>query len=131
MLLEVGRSEVISKMVCGEIWRVSLAVPPGDTQGREADAIVVQDAAYGRGSPMVLVTPLTDDPTAIGFPGTVHVEAHESDALDISSTAMVFQLRAIDRGRFLQKLGTLPEALLNEILGEIDRLTGRTPKSID
>lgn len=118
-------------MVCGEIWRVNLAVPPGDTQGREADAVVVQDAAYGRGSPMVLVTPLTDEPTAIGFPGTVHVGAHDSDAFDKSSTAMVFQLRAIDRSRFLRKLGNLPAGLLNEILGEIDRLTGRTPKPMD
>jgi mRNA interferase MazF len=117
-------------MACGDIYRVSLAVPPGDTQGREAMAVVVQDAAYGRGSPMILVAPVTEDPNAIGFPGTVALHPEHS-ALAPSSTAMVFQLRAIDRTRLLEKVGVVTEENLNEILGEVDRLTGRTPKPID
>ena len=114
-------------MVCGEIWRVNLAVPPGDNHGGEADALVVQDAAYGRGSPMVLVVPLSEEPSSIGFPGTVPIDQGSQG----SPTAMVFQLRALDRGRFVQRLGEVGEAELNEVLAEIDRLTGRTPKPLD
>lgn len=118
-------------MVCGEVWQVNLAVPPGDTAAREALALVVQDAAYGRGSPMVLVAPLTEDPNAIGFPGTVCMQPNEQNGLESDATAMVFQLRAIDRSRFVAKVGEVPEETLNEVLGEVDRLTGRTPKARD
>jgi mRNA interferase MazF len=118
-------------MICGEVWRVSLAVPPGDTHGREAEAIVVQDAAYGRGSPMVLVAPLSEDPNAVGFPGTVPIEPDSGNGIATMSTALVFQLRALDRARFVSKLGSVREDVLNEVMGEVDRLTGRTPKAVD
>jgi mRNA-degrading endonuclease toxin of MazEF toxin-antitoxin module len=92
--------------------------------------VVVQDAAYGRGSPMVLVTPLTEEPSAIGFPGTVALNG-DADGVADRATAMVFQLRAIDRTRFINKIGAIGEDTLNEIMAEIDRLTGRTPKTVD
>lgn len=129
MLPVVDRSGGICKVVCGEIWRVNLAVPPGDTHGGEADALVVQDAAYGRGSPMVLVVPLSEEPSSIGFPGTVAID--QVSEMNGAPTAMVFQLRALDRGRFVQRLGEVSEAALNEVLAEIDRLTGRTPRPLD
>ena len=118
-------------MLCGEIWRVSLALPPGDAHGSDAAAVVVQDASYGRGSPMVLVTPITEDASAIGFPGTVALETESGNGVPDNAVAMVFQLRAIDRSRFLSKIGDVTEDSLNEIMCEIDRLTGRTPKPVD
>ena len=80
---------------------------------------------------MVLVAPITEDPNAIGFPGTVALEPAPGNGIPQTSTAMVFQLRAIDRSRFIRKCGQITEENLNEILGEVDRLTGRTPKPID
>lgn len=77
---------------------------------------------------MVLVAPLSEEPSAIGFPGTV---ALEGEGLPNSAMAMVFQLRAIDRTRFINKVGSVTEDSLNDIMGEIDRLTGRTPKAVD
>ena len=118
-------------MLCGEIWTVSLAVPQGELQDDKASAIVVQDAAYGRGSPMVLVVPMTEDSSAIGFPGTVALDQDGGENVPDSAIGMVFQLRAIDRTRFLAKIGSVSEDALNEIMLEIDRLTGRTPKPVD
>src|SRR5688500_7828 len=108
-------------MLCGEIWNVSLAVPHGEPESDGASAIVVQDAAYGRGSPMVLVVPITEDSSAIGFPGTVALDPEGGENVPGSAIGMVFQLRAIDRTRFLNKIGSVSEDSLNEIMLEIDR----------
>lgn len=78
---------------------------------------------------MVLVVPLSEEPSSIGFPGTVAIE--QNAGLNGSTTALVFQLRALDRARFVQRLGEVSEQTLNEVLAEIDRLTGRTPRPID
>ena len=80
---------------------------------------------------MVLIAPLTEEPSAIGFPGTVAIEGGNGSGLPAPVTAMVFQLRAVDRSRFIEKVGEVREPVLNEVLGEVDRLTGRTPRPLD
>lgn len=40
---------------------------------------------------------------------------------------MVFQLRAIDRGRIQGRLGSIGEEKLKETFAELDKLTGRAP----
>jgi mRNA-degrading endonuclease toxin of MazEF toxin-antitoxin module len=41
------------------------------------------------------------------------------------SVALVFQLRAIDRQRVEERIGSVSRAVLNEIFAELDKLTGR------
>jgi mRNA interferase MazF len=87
--------------------------------------VIVQDEAYGQSSPLVLVVPLTSNLDALRFPATIRLEPLHGSGLRLPSVAMIFQLRAIDRGRFVQRLGQLNEEALKQILAEMDKLTGR------
>lgn len=90
--------------------------------------MVIQDATYGQGSPLVLVVPLTSQVGALRFPGTVRIEPTGGNGLTLSSIAMVFQMRALDRTRFVSRLGILDAVNLDLVLAELDRLIGRQPQ---
>ena len=88
---------------------------------------MLQDDAYGQGSPLVLVVPLTSQLAALRFPGTVPIEPTAENGLSAASVAMVFQLRALDRARFGRRLGQVGSGELDAVLAELARLTGGTP----
>ena len=111
-------------MTRGEVWLVALPFASGGReQSGQRPAVVVQDFAYGQKSPLVLVVPLTSQAGAVRFPATVSITPTRSNGLTLPSVAMVFQIRAVDRARFVQKQGTLADADLNSILAELNRLT--------
>jgi mRNA interferase MazF len=87
--------------------------------------VIVQDAAFGQSSPLVLVVPLTSQATALRFPGTVVVAATPTNGLTLPSVALVFQIRALDRSRFVRRLGEVSDQILDTIFAELDNLTGR------
>ena len=109
----------------GEVWSVSFPLSGGREQSGERPALVVQDAAYGESSPLILVVPLTSQLAALRFPASVQIDPSDENGLSVSSVAMVFQTRALDRSRFRNKLGEITEGELGEILGELNRLTGQ------
>jgi mRNA interferase MazF len=108
----------------GEVWLVALPFASSREQSGRRPAIVIQDAAYGHGSPLVLVVPLTSQLAALRFPATVQIAPTSGNGLSRASVAMVFQTRATDRSRFVQRLGTLAATDLEAILEELGRLTG-------
>ena len=110
----------------GEVWSVRLPPSTGREQAGERPAVIVQDEAYGQGSPLVLVVPLTSSLAALRFPGSARLEASPTNGLNLTSVAMVFQFRAVDRTRFVRRLGVLDDADLDRLLGELDALTGRS-----
>jgi mRNA interferase MazF len=57
------------------------------------------------------------------FPGVVIVPADAQNGLTSDSYAMVFQLRATDRRRFLSKLGEVSAAVLTQLYEALDKLT--------
>ncbi|MBD2534952.1 type II toxin-antitoxin system PemK/MazF family toxin [Nostoc flagelliforme FACHB-838] len=80
-------------------------------------AIVVQiDIAT---SPMLMIVPVTSSLGALRFPFTVRIEPSEQNGLTLPSVAMVFQLRAIDRKRIIQKIGELELQYLAQVDAEI------------
>lgn len=95
----------------GEVWMVTLPFTPGREQSGERPAVVVQDAAYGQGSPLVLIVPLTSQSGASRFPATVAVQPSPENGLTLESIAMVFQTRALDRSRFIRRLGIVSAPL--------------------
>ncbi len=59
------------------------------------------------------------------FAGTTLIRPTAENGLQQASVALVFQLRAIDRHRVQQRIRSVGEAVLNEILAALAKLTGR------
>lgn len=112
-------------MDAGDVWMVSLPAIGGHEQAGERPAIVIQDAADGAGSPLVLVIPLTSRLSAARFPATVPISPDSENGLRAESLAMVFQVRALDRSRFTRRLGRVSDMTLGSVFEALDRLTGR------
>jgi mRNA-degrading endonuclease toxin of MazEF toxin-antitoxin module len=59
------------------------------------------------------------------FAGTTLIQPTAENGLQQASVALVFQLRAIDRRRVQEWIGSVDTAVLQEMLAELDKLTGR------
>lgn len=104
-------------MARGDILLVSL--PESDKREEKGNrpAIAVQtDIAT---SPMLMIVPVTSSLGALRFPFTVRIEPSEQNGLTLPSVAMVFQMRAIDRKRIIQKIGELELQYLTQVDAEI------------
>jgi len=109
----------------GEVWSVTLPIPKGGReQAGHRPCVVLQDASYGRSSPLVLMAPMTSQLAALRFPAAVRIEPSAGNGLRAPSVAMVFQLRALDRTRFTRLLGKLDDADLEAVLVALRSLTG-------
>jgi mRNA interferase MazF len=109
----------------GDVWRVNLPSARGHTQAGIRPAVIVQEDKATTALPTVLVVPFTGTIAATRFPGTVPVQPDGKNGLTVPSVALVFQLTAIDQTNCLLPLGTLDAATLDQILAELDKLTGR------
>jgi len=110
----------------GEVWSVALPFASGGhEQSGQRPAIVIQDALYGQSSPLVLVVPLSSQLGALRFPATIQIQPSAENGLSLLSIALVFQVRATDRSRFVQKLGVLRSDDLEDVLTELNKLTGQ------
>ena len=112
----------------GEIHWVQLPPANGHEQAGRRPAIIVQDANYDQLLPTVLIVPLTGAVSASRFTGTVSIEPTSETGLRQRSVALVFQLRAIDRKRVQERIGSVSAKVLQTILSTLDRLTGRQPQ---
>ena len=74
----------------------------------------------------MLVIPLTTARGTMRFAGTVLIQPTAENRLLQASVALVFQLRAIDRRRVQERIGSIGETVLHEIRAELDKLTGGT-----
>jgi mRNA interferase MazF len=88
-------------------------------------SVVIQNDDYAGSLPTVLVVPLSSAIAALRFPGTAPIKADKSSGLRIDSVALVFQLRAIDRGRIKEKIGVVSESELVDIRSELTKLLGQ------
>ena len=60
------------------------------------------------------------------FAGTTLIRPTVENGLRQASVALVFQLRAIDRGRIQERIGTMSAEVLNAMFEELGKLTGRS-----
>jgi mRNA interferase MazF len=112
-------------VIIGDIHWVQLPSANGREQGGRRPAVILQDDQYAGGLPVVLVIPLTTARAAIRFAGTVLIRPTAENGLRQASVALVFQLRAIDRRRIQERIGGVGAVVLDQILAELDKLTGR------
>ena len=113
-------------MSVGDLHWVDLPAVNGREQGGRRPAVVLQDDDYGGNLPVVLVVPLTTARAAMRFAGTTLIRPTAENGLRQASVALVFQLRAIARGRIQERIGTVSAEVLNAIFEELGKLTGRS-----
>ena len=113
-------------MSVGDIHWVALPAVNGREQRGRRPAVVFQDDDYGGNLPVVLVVPLTTARAAMRFAGTTLIRPTAANGLRQVSVALVFQLRAIDRRRIQERIGTVSAEVLNTMFEELGKLTGRS-----
>ena len=111
-------------MTIGEIHWVELPDTGGREQAGRRPAIVIQNDDYAGSLQTVLVIPLSTAMAALRFPGTAQIKAEKKSGLRTDSVALVFQLRAIDRGRIKEKIGVVSESELVDVRLELAKLLG-------
>ncbi len=94
-------------MTFGDIYLVEIPASGGHEQQGVRPAIVVQTSENVDRLPTVLIVPFTTQIKAVNFPFTFVVEPDSTNNLISTSVALVFQLRAIDKKRLKNKVGSL------------------------
>ncbi len=105
----------------GEIWRVDLPEGRGHEQKSRRPALVL-----GGANGLTVAVPITTADRA-GFPFTHVLEPTRENGLAETSVALVFQVRALDDERFVEKLGWIPKeqrAAIDGLLKDLLKLDG-------
>ena len=90
----------------GDIHWIEFPASSAREQAGRRPAIIVQSESASA-LPTVFVVPLTSNLRASRFSGTFEVEASANNGLQARSVVLAFQLRAIDRNRVGERLGSL------------------------
>ncbi len=103
-----------------------LTLPESDKREEKGTRPAIAVQADDDRSPMLMVIPVTSSLGALRFAFTVEIPPSELNGLTLTSVAMIFQLRAIDR-RIVKKIGRLKP----EILTQIDEKIWQLLKPVD
>jgi mRNA interferase MazF len=113
-------------MLRGEIILVEL--PQVDTRGHEQEgtrpALIVHDNATIDSLPVVMIVPITSRLSAMNYPHTILVQPSMQNGLNVPSILLLFQLRAIDKRRFVKTLGVLEAQIIEQVNVELKKLLG-------
>jgi mRNA interferase MazF len=107
-------------MARGDVLLVNL--PPSDRREQSGRRPVVAVQTDQAGEPMLMVAPVTSNLGALRFAFSVRVESSPENGLTTASIVMVFQMRAIDKGRIVRRVGRISEADMARIDAEIWRM---------
>lgn len=102
-------------MARGDVLLVALPVSDGREQSGRRPGVAVQTDITGE--LMLMVAPITSNLKALRFTFTVEVDPSAENGLDVPSVIMIFQMRSIDKGRIVRKIGSLS----NEDLDQVDK----------
>ena len=112
-------------MIPDEVYWVEFPPSDGHEQSGRRPAVVIQDDTYAASLGVSLVVPVTGQPLNSRFPATVVVAPSGQNGLLKSSVVLVFQMRAVDRRRFRNRIGVVEVEVLAQIYQALDNLTGR------
>ena len=98
----------------GEIYWVDFEPVRGSEQGRLRPALVIQNDVGNRYSPITIVIPLTSRVSEKHYPQNVVFEAGVA-GLPKNSELVANQIRAIDKSRVRERLGSVPETLMESV----------------
>jgi mRNA interferase MazF len=99
----------------GEIWLINLDPTIGAEIKKTRPAVIVNDDAIGI-LPLKVIVPITEWKERYGVaPWIVRLEPDTQNGLDKLSGADAFQVRSVAEQRFVKRLGTVSDALMNSI----------------
>lgn len=99
----------------GEVWFINLDPTIGAEIKKTRPAVIVNDDAIGI-LPLKVIVPITEwkDRYAVA-PWMVRLEPDAENGLDKPSAADAFQVRSVAQERFVRRLGTLSDAVMQDI----------------
>ena len=89
-----GRSQVVTKIYSGEVYRARLEPVEGSEQGKTRPVIVLQNPDLGRFTSTALCIPLTTNLARLGLPGTCVIPKGEG-GLDQESVALALDRKSV------------------------------------
>jgi mRNA interferase MazF len=108
----------------GEIWRVDFDPAVGAEIRKARPAVVINVDTVGR-LPLRIVVPLTDwKPFYAGYPWFVEISATPTNGLTKDSGADAFQVKSVSEARFVDFLGEVTDAQLDQIAEAIALCVG-------
>lgn len=107
-------------MARGDILLVGFPASERREQTGRRPAVAVQTDVAGE--PMLMVAPITSNLSAQRFSFIVTVDPSTENGLTLPSVVMIFQMRAIDKGRIIKKIGKLSVEDLQKVDSEIGRM---------
>lgn len=108
----------------GELWWADLGLPTGSAPALRRPVLVVSADQYNRSNlRTVTVVVLTTTTQLVALPGNVAVPA-DLAGLPHDSVVNVTQVATIDRGTLEERIGELPDWLLAQVDGGLQRALG-------
>jgi len=99
----------------GEIWWTVLGTPTGSEPGyRRPMVIVSSNFLNDSGYRTVLMVPLTSNIARESAPGNVRLASRKT-GLPKNSVAIASQVVPIDKSRFLDRIGRVPDDVMSDI----------------
>ncbi len=103
-------------MLRGELWRLSLS----PNRGGSRLVVLISNDALGV-LPLRVVVPLTKwEDSYRDAPWMIYVPPVLRSGLDAAHAADALQVRSVSSGRLVERVGELPERLVNEIAGAVE-----------
>ena len=95
----------------GEIWLVEIPTTNGHEQTGKRPVAILADTEPN----IAIIIPFTSNLQALRFPHVIEVNPSKENGLAAKSIALVFQIRAIDKKRLINKIGLLEISIINKI----------------
>ena len=99
----------------GEIWLINLDPTFGAEIRKTRPAVIVSDDAIGA-LPLKIIVPITEWKEHYSVaPWLVRIEPGADNGLDKASAADALQVRSVAQLRFVRRLGSLPDPVMQRI----------------
>lgn len=95
----------MNRILRGDIFMADLGQTIGSEQGGRRPVIIIQNNIGNYYSPTTIIAPITTKMAKSTLP--THITISKKDGINITSIAMLEQIRVIDKERLIKKLGQI------------------------
>lgn len=113
----------------GDIYYADLSPVVGSEQGGLRPVLIIQNDVGNRYSPTVIAAAITSKLSKAKLP--THIDIFAADVgLTRDSVILLEQIRTLDKQRLREKMGHLPDALMQKVDSAISVSFGLTPHTV-
>jgi mRNA interferase MazF len=98
----------------GDIFLANLEPIKGSEQGGVRPVLIIQNDISNKHSPVTIIAAITSKVFEKEYPTNIFISKDEC-GLDKDSTIMLNQIRTIDNGRLMKKIGLLDNFIMNKV----------------